>query len=297
MENTVTVLQAVILGLVQGATEFLPVSSSGHLVLAQKIFGIEEGAVLLSCMLHVGTLAAVMLVFHKDIAAMIQGFFGGAAEAARTRSWGGYFRSFAGGANKLLALLVVATIPTVVFALAFDGIKLDALGGKTIIEYTFQGNLLGWGFLLTSVILLIASGRRNGRKKLNTMRFSDAAWMGLMQGVAIVPAVSRSGSTIAGGLYTGLDRGFAARFSMLMSIPAILGSFILEMKKAMDAGLAGQPWGAILIGTLVAAVSGFFAIKFLLKVLERAGLKGFALYVLVLGLLVLADQYWLHIVF
>lgn len=297
MGQSVTVLQAIILGLVQGATEFLPVSSSGHLVLTQKIFGIDEGTVLLSCMLHVGTLLAVMLVFYKDILAMIHGFFGGAAEAAKTKSWGGYFRSFTGGANKLLSLLVVATVPTVVFALAFDGFKFDALGGQTIIEYTFQGNLLGWGFLLTALILTIADRQKNGRKRLNSMGFGDAAWMGLMQGVAILPAVSRSGSTISGGLFTGLERGFAARFSMLMSIPAILGSFILEMKKAAEAGLGNQPWGAILLGMLAAAISGFFAVKFLLKVLERAGLKGFALYVLVLGLLVLADQYWFHLVF
>lgn len=297
MNQTVTVFQAIILGLTQGATEFLPVSSSGHLVLAQKIFGISEGTVLLSCMLHMGTLVAVLAVFHKDIAAMLQGFFGGMAEAVRTKSWGGYMRSFTGGANKLLSLLVVATIPTVLFALVFDVFPFDALGGLSIIEYTFQGNTLGWGFLTTAVILIIAANRRNGRKKINDMTFSNAAWMGMMQGVAILPAVSRSGSTIAGGMYAGLERSFAARFSMLMSIPAILGSFILEMKKALDLGLANQPWGPILIGTVVAAVSGFFAIKFLLKVLEHAGLKGFAVYVAVLGALVLLDQYLLHIVF
>jgi undecaprenyl-diphosphatase len=209
-----SIISAIILGIVQGLTEFLPVSSSGHLVLMQKIFGITAPAMFFDTMLHLGTLLAVFVVLWKDIWEILKRII-----------------------QPLTGFLILATIPTVFFALFF--------GDR--IEHAFEsGQFLGICFLLTSVFLFFSetvSKRANagiGLRKAEDMNWQDAVFIGLMQAVAIAPGISRSGATISGALSRRLNRDFAARFSFLLSIPAILGAVVLQTKKLISSGAAAE---------------------------------------------------------
>jgi undecaprenyl-diphosphatase len=271
-----SILTAIVLGVIQGLTEFLPVSSSGHLVLFQKIFGIEEPAMLFDIMLHVGTLAAVFAVLWKDIWAILRKLF-----------------------QPLTAYLIIATIPTVIIALAF----------KDPIEKLFEtGQFLGICFLITSALLAAAEllSRRaaaaGGLKNPGEMNWLDALVIGIMQAIAIVPGVSRSGATLSGALSRRLNRDFAARFSFLLSIPAILGAAVLQLKDVVKsgeiaAGSGGIGIAAMIAGTVSAAVVGFFAVRLMLKIVREKSLWGFAIYTAMLGVLVLVDQFGTRFVF
>ncbi|MDR1374789.1 MAG: undecaprenyl-diphosphate phosphatase [Treponema sp.] len=278
------ILEAVLLGVIQGVTEFLPVSSSGHLVLFQRIFGISEPALLFDTMVHVGTLAAVFVVLRKDILDILR-------------------RPF----QALTGFLILATLPAVIAALLFN----DA------IERAFQfGSFLGFAFLLTSLALLVSEflAKRSGHDQeapeiKPAMDCLDALIIGVLQAAAIIPGVSRSGFTLSGALSRRLDRDFAARFSFLLSIPAILGALVFQLKD-LAGGSAGQAGdmaagtvsggigaGAILAGSLSAAVVGFFSVRLMLKIIRKRSLAGFAVYTAVLGTLVLIDRYGTHFFF
>jgi len=267
-----SVIEAVLLGVIQGLTEFLPVSSSGHLVLFQKIFGIEEPTLLFDTMLHVGTLAAVFAVLWKDIWAILRKLF-----------------------QPLTAYLIIATIPTVIAALVF----------KEQIEHAFEsGQFLGICFLITSALLAAAEllSRRaatvGGLKTAGEMNWLDALVIGIMQAIAIIPGVSRSGATLSGALSRKLDRDFAARFSFLLSIPAILGAAVLQLKDVVKGGETaagdGISMAAMIAGTLSAAVVGFFAVRLMLQIVRKKSLWGFVIYTGILGVLVLVDQFVTH---
>jgi len=270
------ILQAIALGVVQGLTEFLPVSSSGHLVLLQKIFGITAPALFFDTMLHIGTLTAVFAVLWKDIWEILRKII-----------------------QPLTGYIIIATIPAVVVALLFG----DA------IDHIFEsGKYVGVCFLITTVLLVIAEllskrAVKNGNlKKDGEMNLLDALIIGIMQAFAIPPGISRSGATISGALFRKLDRDFAARFSFLMSIPAILGALVLQVKdlvKESGAQTAGENIGtvAIIAGTLSSAIVGFFAVKLMLKIIKEKSLFGFAIYTAILGALVLFDQFVTHFKF
>jgi undecaprenyl-diphosphatase len=268
-----SIFEAVILGIVQGLTEFLPVSSSGHLVLLQKIFNIQEPSLFFDTMLHAGTLMAVFAVLWKDI-------------------WGLIKKPF----QKLTGFLIIATIPAVVTALIF----------KDSIENLFlSAQFLGFCFLITAALLVsseILSRRaknNNDLKKAQDMNILDAVIIGIMQAIAIPPGISRSGATISGALFRKLDRDFAARFSFLMSIPAILGAVVLHTKDLIENSAAQTNINAVavIMGTLTSAAVGFFAIKFMLKIIREKSLFGFAVYTGALGIFVIADQFITRMVF
>ena len=271
------ILYAVILGIVQGVTEFLPVSSSGHLVLLQKIFGITEPALFFDTMLHAGTLTAVFIVLWKEILEILK-------KPLQPLTW----------------FLIIATIPAVAAALVF---------GKTIDNLFESGKFLGVAFLITALLLSIAeslskrAGAEGGLKKREDMNWIDALVIGILQAIAIIPGISRSGATISGALSRKLDRDFAARFSFLLSIPAILGAVVLQSKDILKLGIAdetvngGISTAAVITGTLFAAVTGYFAIRFMLKIIREKSLRGFAIYTTILGILILFDQFKTHLVF
>ncbi len=252
--------QSFILGLVQGLTEFLPVSSSGHLVLLQRILGLEEAVFTFDVMVHLGTLLAVIIAFWRDLVEIIRRPLG-----------------------KLPLLIVAGAIPTAVIGLLFS----DFFAGLFA-----SGQSLGPGFIVTGIVLWAVEGIRanNQRKSLREMDVLDAITVGLAQGLAIIPALSRSGLTISAALVRGLNRELAARYSFLLSLPVILGASILEIK-GMDSNMEySVGLLPILIGTITAGVSGFLAIKFMLRVLARGSLRRFSYYVWLLGTLVLIDQ-------
>lgn len=259
--DSLTTLQALILGIVQGLTEFLPISSSGHLVLFQKLFGLKEGVVSFDIAVHVATLTAVFIIFRKDIFNMLRRPFG-----------------------KLPMLLIVGTIPAVIIGVLFND----------FIENAFEtGSTLGLEFIFTGVILWYAESVKGKKKRLEQTTFTDAGIVGTAQGLAILPAVSRSGLTLAGALFRGLDREFALKFSFLLSIPAILGAAVLDLfdiiksGSSLEAGIGITP---LIAGMAAAAVSGYFAIKFMLKIFTRKSLKVFSYYVFALGIFVLFEQ-------
>lgn len=260
------ILQGIILGLVQGLTEFLPVSSSGHLVLFQNAMGIDSGNMLFfNVMVHVGTLVAIFVVFWKDIVSLLRH-----------------------PVQKLMGLLIVATVPAVIAQLLIGD----------FIEESFGGQYLGVGFLLTAVLLTVAevlSAQKSRKKK--EISYPNALGIGCMQAVAVFPGISRSGSTLAGSLFMGLDRSLAAKFSFLMSIPVILGSTLLEGYKLVTDGAGAVFVWPTILGMIAAGLSGYFAVRFMLNLIRKRKMYGFAIYVLVLGLLVILDQSWWHLIF
>lgn len=252
--------KTIILGLIQGLTEFLPVSSSGHLLVARKLFGLAEAGLLLDTMLHLGTLLAVIVVFWRDILEMIR-------------------RPF----SHLTLLIIVGTIPTAIIGLVFkDFFEEIARSGVTV----------GWEFLATGLILWFADRIKNkGYKNIKEITFMDALIVGALQGAAILPAISRSGLTIAGSLFQRIDRATAARFSFLLSIPAIMGAVVLQIPDLLAGGTEAIGAGPLVLGTVVAAISGYFAIKWMLNIIRRGSLKVFAVYVWILGAVILGAQF------
>lgn len=261
-----SILQAGVLGLVQGLAEFLPISSSGHLILARVVMGISDevastGAfMMLDVLLHAGTLLAVLAVFWKDWWAILKNPF----------------------KSKTLLLLFIASVPAL--------LAVVLLGD--IIDSFFTGWFLGVSFLITALFMLIAekASQRSARWAEHP-EGKHAVAMGLMQAVALLPGVSRSGSTLMGGVASGLNRKSAAKFSFMMSAPAILGSLVFEGKEALEMGYFQQlSLVPTVVGVIVAAVSGYLAIRFMLRLINKVSLNWFALYVALLGLVILLLQ-------
>ena len=261
------VLFSALMGIVQGLSEFLPISSSGHLIVAEKLLGLlgyQQGGSVIAfyVMLHMGTLLAVAVFFWKDWIEMI-------LHPVK---------------NRTLLLLFVASLPALLVKVAL-GDWVDTL---------FTGWFLGISFLITAAFLLIIE--LLGRKKINQSKkaaidLPSAVTMGVFQGVALLPGVSRSGSTLLGGIVSGLDRKSAVKFSFMMSAPAILGSFLVEGKDAVELYGFSSLFGLeTLIGLAFAAVSGYLAIRYMLKLIEHISFHKFALYVAVVGILVIIFQ-------
>jgi undecaprenyl-diphosphatase len=253
-----TVLQGIFLGIIQGLTEFLPVSSSGHLVLLQHYFHVQESGLLFEVLVHFGTLTAVVIAFWEDIWSLLR-------------------RPF----QKLTLLLIVGTIPAAIVGLAFRGLFEKLFTSITAVAVAL---------LITGGILWLVETYAESNKSLAQMGNGSALIVGLAQALAIAPGISRSGATIAAALFTGLDKRSAARYSFLLSIPAILGATVLEVR-----GLAGKEMGQgflspYLLGMLAAAVTGFFAIRLLINLLNRGKLYYFSFYCWAVGILALLTQ-------
>lgn len=263
--KSMSILEAVLLGLFQGLAEFLPISSSGHLNLLQALFGVNvEHQLLFNILLHVGTLMAVLVVFWKDWLNML-------LHPIKDRT---------------LLLLFIASLPALAAKVIFDA-PLDYV--------ETHNDLLGVCFLLTGLMLVLTQklSEKNSRAKAEKtqVRIPEALAMGCLQAVGMLPGVSRSGSTIFGGVWAKLNRETAAKFSFMMSAPAIVGGLLSEVMNVMETGVSiGSDLPAILIGMVVAGVTGYFAIRYFLKLIARVSLNGFALYVTLIGLLVIILQ-------
>ena len=245
-----------LLGLVQGLTEFLPVSSSGHLVLAERWLGLDPPGVLLEAMLHWGTLAAILIVFRKDIVALLRSLRGRGSVERR----------------KEVGFLIAGTVPIVVVALLF----------RETIQSAFSSLLgIGIGLLLTALVLTLGHLTRT-RARRPSIRFPDAVVVGLAQAAAVFPGVSRSGVTISVGTAMGLSAAHAVRFSFLLAIPALFGAGLLHLLDAMNAS-GSQNWLGILIGTLCAFGSGWLALRAVLQLVRRGRFWIFAVYCFLVG--------------
>jgi len=259
-----SILQAIILGLIQGFTEFIPVSSSGHLVLAHHFFGINEVGLSFDVALHVGTLGALLIYFHKDIGQLAKGLF---VKNSHTR---------------LAWLLAMATIPAVVV-----GILLQSSA-----ETAFRSpRLVAINLAIVAILMLFAERyyhrHVNNPTKLEKVTRKQAIIMGLSQAAAIVPGVSRSGSTITAGIFSGMDRVAATRFSFLLGIPITAGAIAKVFTESQAMQQVKDDKAIFAVGIITAFVSGLFAIRFLLRFLSKHSLAVFAYYRLVLSAIVL----------
>lgn len=269
-----TYLEAIILGLVQGLAEFLPISSSGHLALIEQAFNISEDNVLVfAVLLHVGTLVSVFICYWKDIWELIvelgltfKDIFTGKGLRIEERP-----------VRKLGLMIIIATIPTGIIGLCFNDL-FNSMYNSVV--------PIGIGLLITGFLLVFAEKRSKASKKIGEMRYLDALIVGTVQGVAIWPGISRSGSTLFGSLMCNLDREFAVKFVFLMSIPSILGSAVLEAPDAFAQGMSMADFGPILVGMIVAAVSGLIAIRTMIKIVSKNKLVYFSYYVWLVGALV-----------
>jgi len=266
------ILQGIIIGIVQGLTEFLPVSSSAHLIFIQKLLGVES-SLAFDTFLHLGSLIAVLLFFRADIYKMLRAWWLSIGDILQHR----FKEGFHSDPYKRLAWYVIlATIPVGVAGVLFES-EVDAL---------FAGSLYVPGFFLfvTGTILFLSQRIASGKIDMSNMGWFQSLFMGLGQACAIMPGLSRSGTTIAAGLVIGLDKEFAAKFSFILSIPAILGAFIVQLK---DIGSSmAIDGGAVILGFIAAFISGYFAIKWLLNLIQNKSLDVFAYYCWIVGVIV-----------
>lgn len=245
------ILFLVILGLVQGLTEFLPVSSSGHLVLLSNIFGIED-SLFVSIVLHLATLLSILVVLRKDVWEIVKKPFG-----------------------KQSISIALATIPTGIIALII----------MPLIENSFNGKLLPFFFLLSAGLLLLGQYMSN-KKEQHDMTFKDALIIGIAQGFATFPGLSRSGTTISAGLMSGGKREEVAKFSFLMSIPIILLSMALEIYKIIVLGEAiSVNWVGLVLAFFTAFIVGVLSIKAMIKLTQKSGFKGFCIYLILIAII------------
>jgi undecaprenyl-diphosphatase len=259
-----SILEAIILGIIQGATEFLPISSSGHLVLMPAIFGWSQPSLNIIAVAHLGTLVAVLIYFRKDLWAILVAVVEGLLE-----------RNPMGTTDSRLGWYIAAgSIPAAAAGLLFADFFDQIFGTPTIAAF----------FLLVTALLLVLGERMlTGDKMLAGMTWLDAIIIGLFQMLALFPGISRSGSTITGGLWRGLDRETAARYSFLLGVPAILGAGLLSILDLQQSGALAAEWQVLLAAFLAAAVVGYLCIYFLLAWLRSHSLYIFAAYCALLG--------------
>ena len=266
-----TILEAIVLGILQGITEFLPVSSSGHLVLMQRFLGIKESQIFFDVMLHFGTLGAVIIVYHQLIGSLIRTGFSTLFQVDFYR----HPRLTVSNTPhlKLIWLLLLGSIPTGLIALLFRD-TLEPIFGKPMVV---AGMLI-----ITGLILQLS---RFGQKRRQT-GIPLQAWhtplIGIAQGLAIIPGISRSGSTISLSLLLGLSSQTAAQYSFLLSIPAILGAVVLKLKDAEALTIAPT---VIVVGALTSFIVGYIALRFLLAMLSRGKFSVFSYYCFALGII------------
>ena len=267
-------IEAIILGIIQGLTEFLPVSSSGHLVLFQQLFGLKEAELFFDVCAHLGTLAAVIVVFHREIQNIIAALLRLVSLARQKKTIWQQVES--DPELKMALLIVIGSIPTAVLGLMFQSIA-DRLFSSSF----FTGLML----MVTGLLLWLTRRAEPDNKAAGIENFSKtkAFIIGIIQGLAIMPGISRSGSTISIGLLMGIDREVAARYSFLLSIPAIVGAGALSLKDGLS-----QTDAAIrlsLMGAAAAALVGYGALKVLLRMVKKGRLYVFAPYCWLVGIL------------
>jgi undecaprenyl-diphosphatase len=259
----VNIFQAVLLGIVQGLTEFIPVSSSGHLVVMHDVFGVSAGGLIFDVALHIGTLLALILFFHKDILLLARALFVRSTE------------------TPLAKMLVLATVPA-----AVAGVYLQSAA-----ETSFRSSrIVAVNLMVFGLVMLLAERYARRFKRTTTIGKvtpQQALIMGMAQAFAIIPGVSRSGSTITSGLFAGLDRVSATRFSFLLAIPITFGAILKVLLSDAALSQIGAQTSIFVAGIVAAFLSGLFAIRFLLRYLANHSLAAFAYYRLALGVIIL----------
>jgi undecaprenyl-diphosphatase len=261
-----TTLEAIVLGLVQGLTEFLPISSSGHLRVVAAFCGWDDPGSAFTAVIQLGTMAAVLVYFRRDLWSIA---------AAWTRELRRPYRERSHEAN-LGWFIIVGTVPIAIIGLALSDQIED--GARSLY-------LIGSALIVFSFVMLLADRASKNRRPISELNARDGVFIGVAQALALIPGVSRSGATISAGLLRDFDRGAAARYSFLLSVPAVVLSGLFELRHIGESG--GAPAGATVVATLLAFVSGYAAIAWLLRYLASHNLTVFVIYRIPLGVVVL----------
>ena len=268
-----TLFESIILGLVQGLAEFLPISSSDHLAALQYIFGIDGSNVLtFTVMLHFGTLVAIFVVYWKDIVDLVKELFATIKDVCTGQG----MQVNKNDTRKLGFMIITASVPTAIIGLLLNDFFESLYAKMTVI---------GVCLIITGCGLFFAERYGGGKRTIKDMNFRNAFFIGLCQSVAIMPGISRSGATMIGGLACKFDRAFAVRYAFLISIPSVLGAFLLEVPEAVRSVSdgTGMSLGVMLAGIAVAAVSGYAAIKVMIKAVTNKKLMYFSVYTWIAG--------------
>ncbi|HMA59954.1 MAG TPA: undecaprenyl-diphosphate phosphatase [Halanaerobiales bacterium] len=251
------IVKIVILGIIQGLTEFLPISSSGHLVIMQKLFNIEQNQLLISVLLHFGTLIPVLIVFWEDIKEIL------------------YFKK---EKRYFIFLIIIASIPTALMGVFFED----------FFEKLFSSTLSTASMLIvTGFILYLGDNLADYEKEITNFKWLNAVLVGIAQGIAIIPGISRSGSTITASLIQGLKKEEAARFSFILSIPVIGGAGLLKVGEAVNTGVTNFNMTAIILGIISSIISGYIAIRYFIYILKKQKLIYFSYYCWSIGTIIL----------
>lgn len=283
-----SVLYAVLLGIIQGITEFLPVSSFGHLSIVQNMLGVERNAGLLfEAMLHLGTLAAIVLTFRKELKrillellGMFMDIIGNINLYIHNKKTGDglrYAKIVHGTYRKLAALLVVSSVPTAI---------LGYTARRLVIRASISPLIPGIGLLLTGILLLVIDfSKSGGEKSPREARYDSAMWVGICQGLSVFPGLSRSGLTISAALLCGYSRKFAVKFSYIVSVPAVIGAFFSQAGEFTAPTMSVGLGFTYVLGMIVAGAAGCFTIRFLLKLVQTIKFRYFAYYCFLAGIL------------
>ena len=268
-----TYFMSILMGIIQGVAEFLPISSSGHLALFQTFFGMEnmeEKYMFFTVLLHFGTLISVCMVYWRDIVDMIREFFLGIAALAGRKDTG----VAPPPARRMVMLIIIATVPLFVMVFLQDAV--NQLFSNSI--------MVSCALLATGFILFFSDRMARGHKTAKNATVADALIVGCGQALAVIPGLSRSGTTITAGCFVGFDRKFAVRFSFLMSLPAVLGANVLEIKDALASNFPIEELPMYLVGVAVSAVVGYFAIRLVKSLSDKGKFGKFAYYCWAVGL-------------
>lgn len=289
-----SLLQSIFLGFIQGLTEFLPVSSSGHLSIFKQFFDIDSGGIFYDVLLHIGTLIAVCFVYYKDIWKMITEGCGIIRDAfVNIGIWLGnvihhehnpYRKLIDSSYRKFVMLVIVSTIPTGIIGVV-AGDLVEASQQLLIIP--------GICLIITSILLFIADRLPDGDKMPRNTSYTNAFAIGIAQGVATMPGISRSGTTITACLLSGMNRSYAVKYSFIMSIPAILGALVLKIRDVDMAALTSGDVLNYVVGTLVAMVVGYICIKTMLVIVRKKKFIIFSIYCLIMGIVSIAGYFYL----
>ena len=270
-----TFLSSFLLGLVQGIAEFLPISSSGHLAIAQNLLGMSDAGTVpefFDVLLHLGTLVAVFVAYWADIKDMVLEFFRGAGDLIHHST-----PNPMPPARRLILLIILGTLPLFVVLPVKDAVQ--SLSNSMV--------FIGAALIVTGVLLFVSDRVKKGRKNERTATWLDVLIVGLGQAIATMPGISRSGMTITTGCFVGFERKFAVRFSFLLSIPAVLGANILSLADAAKAGINWAEVPVYLVGVVTAAVVGYLCIRLLRFIADRGKFGAFAYYCWAVGVLTL----------
>lgn len=269
-------IEAIVLGIFQGVAEFLPISSSGHLSILQHLFGIKEGNLFFTQMLHFGTLISIVFVYFKDIKFIVIDFIKLIIDIARGKKIRELTKY-----QRLGLLIIIGSVPTAIIGIAFED----------FFETLYTSLIpIGIALIFTGFLLWLSEKKGRETKDVKDVTFLDSIIIGILQGFAIIPGISRSGSTIVAGLFRGLKKPLATEFSFLLALPATFGAFLLGMIKVTREDNQILVNGPLIIGIILSAVVGVISIKLLIRVLNKNKLHYFSYYLWVVGAITIITQ-------